>query len=225
MNFKLFFSSGFIHALHLFLPTISMSLSILISGCNPKVNPTPIKSSDALPQQESTQPLSIYTLLNHGTYTCECRVDANNNRSWITSFTVSKDSIEQNTKTFANTSCQNPDETIKYYLSPLELQNTYEVDVYLFKFQISRIDLTPYTEENTQKLNNLQFAGYSNWIPNETKDVYIEILTDVEKSYFGIGDTNYFHIKLDNQDIDISTEIDDFNLQDKVVKYSYQSDI
>ena len=212
---------------------ISVLLSVLfVLGCSSKLGQTGISSSIPVNTADATvsegiqaQPLSIFTYLSHGTYSCECQVDPRNTRSWITSFSVSKDSIRQITKTFASPNCQNQDELVEYDISPVELASTFETDIYLFKFQITKIELTPYSNGNTRKLNTLQFAGFKDWKTEETKELYIEILTDLEKSYFKIGDINYFHVKLENQDMFVTTEIEDFNSAGKVIKYSYQPDL
>lgn len=189
---------------------------------------TAFKSADATAasnlQLDAKKPLSIFTLLTHGKYSSECSVDYNLRRSWITSFEITKNSIEQHTKTFANTYCQNPDESVLFSIVPQELQTTYLTDVYLFKFKISRIDLTAYSKENIKKLNSSEFGGYRNWTINETKELYPEILTDQEKKRLKIGESNYFHIRIEDKDFSLTTNIEDFYNLQKVLQYKYQQE-
>ncbi len=228
MDQQLIFVSLFQKIIRRYLVVVAVSTSGFILGCNPRVTKvsTP-KVADATIEQvnSASSPVSVYTLLSHGKYTSECQVDYSNQRSWITTFIVVKDSIKQSTTTYASTNCEHLDELVEYDIAPLELESTYETDIYLFKFRISKIELTPYTDENTYKLNNLQFAGFSDWKSNETKELYLQILTDREKSYFRIGETNYFHIKLENPDISIVTELNELNIPGKLIKYKYQSEL
>ncbi len=227
MDQQLIFVSLFKKIICRYWVIVVVAFSFFTLGCNPKVKKiSSPRTADATLEQVSSvsTPVSVFTLLSHGKYTSECQVDYSNRRSWITTFTVVKDSIKQSTTTYASTNCEHLDELIEYDITPLELESTYETDVYLFKFRISKIELTPYTDESTYKLNNLQFAGFSDWKSNETKELYLQILTDREKSYFRIGDSNYFHIKLENPDISIVTELNELNIPGKLIKYKYQSE-
>ena len=220
---------GLLNQKNLLVVVSLVSIIYLLLSCNnqpSRSNLTSFKTADASQasslQLDAKKPLSIFTLLSHGKYSSECSVDYNLGRSWITSFEITKNSIEQHTQTFANTYCQNPDESVLFSLIPQELQTTYLTDVYLFKFKISRIDITAYSNENTKKLNSSKFGGYKNWTINETKELYPEILTDQEKKRLKIGESNYFHLRIEDKNFSLTINIEDFYNLQKVLKYQYQ---